>query len=103
MMENGREVVESSLPALITVVKDINEPRLPSLLGIKRAAKAQIPTLSAKDIQADENRLGLKGSPTWVTKIFTPEARGGGEILKGELTDVVPLLINKLMDSKSIK
>ena len=103
MMENGREVVESSLPALITVVKDINEPRLPSLLGIKRAAKAQIPTLSAKDINADENRLGLKGSPTWVTKVFTPEARGGGEVLKGELTDVVPLLINKLMDLKFIK
>jgi electron transfer flavoprotein beta subunit len=103
MMENGREVVESSLPVLITVVKDINEPRLPSLLGIKRAAKAQIPTLSAKDIQADENRLGLKGSPTWVTKVFSPEPRGGGEILKGELTDVVPLLINKLMDSKFIK
>ena len=50
MLENGREVVESSLPALITVVKDINEPRLPSLLGIKKAAKAQIPTLTAKDI-----------------------------------------------------
>ncbi len=48
MLENGREVVESSLPVLITVVKDINEPRLPSLLGIKKAAKAQIPTLTAK-------------------------------------------------------
>ncbi len=62
----------------MTVVKDINEPRLPSLLGIKKAAKAQIPTLTAKDIGADENRLGLKGSPTWVMKIFSPEARGRG-------------------------
>jgi electron transfer flavoprotein beta subunit len=103
MLENGREVLESSLPALITVIKDINEPRLPSLLGIKKAAKAQIPTLTAKDIQADENRIGLKGSPTWVTKIFSPEARGGGEILKGELGEVVPFLVNKLMDSKFIK
>lgn len=104
LLENGREVVESSLPALMTVVKDINEPRLPSLLGIKKAAKAQIPTLTAKDIGADENRLGLKGSATWVMKIFSPETRGGGgEILKGELTEVVPLLVNKLMDSKFIK
>ncbi len=103
MLEIGREVLESSLPALITVVKDINEPRLPSLLGIKKAAKAQIPTLTAKDIQADENRIGLKGSPTWVTKIFSPEARGGGEVLKGELTEVVPLLVDKLMDLKFIK
>jgi electron transfer flavoprotein beta subunit len=103
MLENGKEAVESSLPALLTVVKDINEPRLPSLLGIKKAARAQIPTLTAKDIQADENRIGLKGSPTWVTKVFSPEARGGGEILKGELTEVVPLLVDKLMDMKFIK
>lgn len=103
LLENGKEVVESTLPALITVVKDINEPRLPSLLGIKKAAKVQIPTLTAKDIQADENRIGLKGSPTWVTRVFTPEARGGGEILKGELTEVVPLLVNKLMETKFIK
>lgn len=103
LLEHGKEVVEASLPALITVVKDINEPRLPSLLGIKKAAKAQIPTLTAKDINADENRIGLKGSPTWVTKIFTPEPRGGGEILKGELTEVVPLLVDKLMESKFIK
>lgn len=103
MLEAGREVVESSLPALITVVKDINEPRLPSLIGIKKAAKAQIPILTPKDIPVDENKIGLKGSPTWVVKVFTPEARGGGEILKGELTEVVPLLVDKLMATKFIK
>jgi electron transfer flavoprotein beta subunit len=103
MLENGREVVEASLPVLITVVKDINVPRLPSLLGIKKAAKAQIPTLTAKEIGVDENKVGLKGSPTWVSKIFTPEARGGGEVLKGELAEVVPLLVDKLMGSKMIK
>ena len=103
MLEHGREVVESSLPAVMTVVKDINEPRLPSLLGIKKAAKAAIPTWTAKEIEVDENRVGLKGSPTWVWKIFSPEARGGGEVLKGELTEVVPRLVNKLMDLKLIK
>jgi len=103
MLENGREVVECSLPVVITVMKDINEPRLPSLLGIKKAAKATIPTWTAKEIDVDENRVGLKGSPTWVWKVFSPEARGGGEVLKGELTEVVPLLVNKLMDSKFVK
>jgi electron transfer flavoprotein beta subunit len=103
MLENGREVVECSLPVVITVMKDINEPRLPSLLGIKKAAKATIPTWTAKEIGVDENRVGLKGSPTWVWKVFSPESRGGGEILKGELTEVVPLLVNKLMDSKFVK
>jgi len=103
MLENGREVVECSLPVVITVMKDINEPRLPSLLGIKKAAKATIPTWTAKEIGVDENRVGLKGSPTWVWKIFSPESRGGGEILKGEVTETVPLLVNKLMDSKFVK
>jgi len=103
MLENGREVVESSLPCLITVVKDINEPRLPSLLGIKKAAKAQIPTWGVKDLPVDENRVGLKGSPTWVVKVFSPETRGGGEMLKGELTEIVPLLVDKFMESKFIK
>ena len=103
MLENGREVVECSLPVVITVMKDINEPRLPSLLGIKKAAKATIPTWTAKEIGVDENRVGLKGSPTWVWKVFSPEARGGGEIFKGEVTETVPLLVNKLMDSKFVK
>ena len=103
MLEGGKEVVQASLPCLITVMKDINEPRLPSLVGIKKAAKAQIPTLAAQDLPVDPNRLGLKGSPTWVSKIFTPEARGGGEVLKGELTEVIPLLVEKLMDTKFIK
>jgi electron transfer flavoprotein beta subunit len=103
MLENGREVVECSLPVVITVMKDINEPRLPSLLGIKKAAKATIPTWTAKEIGVDENRVGLKGSPTWVWKVFSPEARGGGEILKGEVTETVPLLVNKLMDTKFVK
>jgi electron transfer flavoprotein beta subunit len=103
LLEHGREIVESSLPAVMTVVKDINEPRLPSLLGIKKAAKAQIPTWGLQDIPVEEDRIGLKGSPTWVWKVFTPEARGGGEVLQGEITEVVPLLVNKLMDSKFIK
>ncbi len=103
MLENGREVVESSLPAVITVMKDINDPRLPSLLGIKKAAKATIPTWTAKDLGVEENRVGLKGSSTWVWKGFSPEARAGGEILKGEVTEVVALLVNKLMDSKFVK
>ena len=103
MLENGKEVVQSSLPCLITVLKDINDPRIPSLAGIKKASKAHIPTVTAKDLPVDPDRIGLKGSPTWVWKIFTPEARGGGEMLSGELTDVVPLLVDKLMRSTFIK
>jgi electron transfer flavoprotein beta subunit len=102
MLEDGKEIVQSPLPVLLTVVKDINEPRLPSLLGIKKAAKAEISTWTMEDMPLDKDRCGLKGSPTEVIRVFTPEPRGGGEILEGELTDTIPLLIDKLMEAKVI-
>lgn len=103
MLEDGKEVVESSLPALITVMKDINEPRLPSLLGIKKAARTEIPTWTAADIAVDPKKVGFDGSPTWVMRVFTPEQRAGGEILQGEIPEVVSQLADKLLDAKVIK
>jgi len=103
LLEDGKEVVEASLPALITVVKDINEPRLPSLFGIKKAAKLDIPTWTADDLPVDKDKLGLKGSPTEVVTVFSPEVRGGGEILEGEVPEVVTKLVDKLMDMKFIQ
>ncbi len=103
MLEDGKEVVECSLPALITVMKDINQPRLPSLLGIKRAAKAEIPTWTAADLEVDSKKTGFDGSPTWVMRVFTPEQRGGGEILEGEIPEVVSQLVDKLLEAKVLK
>ena len=103
LLEDGKEVVEATLPALITVVKDINEPRLPSLFGIKKAAKIEIPTWTAEDLPVEKEKLGLEGSPTEVVKVFTPEVRGGGEILEGEIPEVVSTLVEKLMDMKVIQ
>ena len=98
MLENGYEVAESSLPCLLTVVKEINEPRLPSLKGKMAARKAQIKRMTAADIDADAGMLGLEGSPTKVVKIYTPESRKGGEILKGEPAEVVFELVKNLKD-----
>lgn len=98
MLESGYEVVESSLPCLLTVVKEINEPRLPSLRGKMAARKAEIRALSAADIEADAEKTGLDGSPTKVVKIFTPEARTGGEMLQGEPAEIAATLAGKLKD-----
>jgi electron transfer flavoprotein beta subunit len=104
LLEHGRETVESALPALLTVVKDINKPRPVSLMGIRKASRAEIPVLTAGAVGADENRIGLKGSPTWVTKVFSPEARGGGgEILKGDLPEAVSALADRIMGTKFVK
>ncbi len=98
LLESGYEVIESELPCMLTVVKEINEPRLPSLKGKMKARKAEITTWTASDIDADSEMLGLDGSPTKVVKIFTPERHADGEILEGEPHEVVEQLVGKLKD-----
>ena len=96
MTEEGYEVVEAPLPVLFTVVKEINDPRIPSLKGKMKAKSAQIRTLTAKDIDADEKSLGLNGSPTQVVKIFTPPPREGGQMLTGSTEEIVDKLVEVL-------
>ncbi len=99
LLETGYESIESPLPCILTVVKEINEPRLPSLKGKKAAKKAEIAKWGAGDIGAEPDKLGLQGSPTKVVKIFTPPPRGGGEMLEGEPEEVVAQLVEKLKDA----
>jgi len=96
MTEEGYEVIRSKIPCLITVVKEINEPRLPSLRGLLRAKQANILRWTAKDLEIEEDKIGLKGSPTQVVKIFTPPLRTGGEIFRGQPQEVVEKLISVL-------
>ncbi|MDI6758883.1 MAG: electron transfer flavoprotein subunit beta/FixA family protein [Candidatus Omnitrophota bacterium] len=92
MMEEGFEIIEAPLPVLLTVVKEINEPRLPSLKGMMRAKTAQITVWSQKDLNLDAQKIGLNGSPTQVVKIFTPPQRTGGQILSGETEEIIEKL-----------
>ena len=80
MVEGGYQVVESPLPCVITVVKDINIPRLPSLKGKIAAKKAEIPHWGPEDIDADPKRIGAAGSPTMVEEVFAPELKKEGRI-----------------------
>jgi len=100
MVEDGHEVIETPLPTVITVVKEINVPRLPSLRGIMKSKKAELPVWTASDIEVDENRVGLAGSATWVVKVFFPQRVKQGEILEGEPESQVDALIEKLRDLK---
>jgi electron transfer flavoprotein beta subunit len=94
--EEGYEVVESSLPCLLTVVKEINTPRLPSLKGKIKAKNAVIQMWKAADIGAEETRIGLKGSPTWVYTIFTPPPRPKGTIFDKEPQHNVDQLVDAM-------
>ena len=102
MMDDGYDVVEITLPALITVVKEINEPRMPSLKGKMKAKSIDVPALGVTDLEISEDKVGLKGSATQVIKIFTPQRGGRREILGGSVETQVDLLINRLNDLKVI-
>ncbi len=88
MMEDGYDILEMKLPALITVVKEINTPRLPSLRGLMVAKKAKVILWNAEEINAEKDKIGMTGSPTTVKKIFTPPARKGGETISGSPEEI---------------
>jgi len=96
MLEEGFEIIETPLPALLTVVKEINEPRIPSLKGLMRAKSAKITIWGQKELELDPQKIGLCGSPTQVVKIFTPPQRVGGQILKGEVSEIAAQIVELL-------
>jgi electron transfer flavoprotein alpha/beta subunit len=102
LMDEGYDVVETSLPALITVVKEINQPRVPSFKGKLKAKSLKVTSWNAKDIGADDSKCGLKGSPTKVVKIFPPIARGQREVLTGSMEDQITTVVTKLKEQSFI-
>jgi electron transfer flavoprotein beta subunit len=96
MMHDGYDVVRLPTPALLTVVKDINEPRVPSLKGKMKAKKADIRMLTAQDIAAEEQCIGLAGSPTQVVRVFTPQPRGARTVFSGSPEEQVQQLLEQI-------
>lgn len=98
LVEEGYEEIEMTLPAVLTVVKEISDPRLPTLRGKLRAKKMGIPVWDTQKIGAEEQKIGLKGSPTRVVKIFTPKVTREGEkiIVKDEKT--LYQAVDRIMD-----
>lgn len=101
--EEGYEVIEVNMPVLLTVVKSINEPRYPTVKGTMKANRKEIPVWTVNDIDVDAEKIGLKGSPTQVRKIFTPKQRVQGEVIQAETArEAVTTLIQKLSDAKIV-
>lgn len=94
-LESIKEVIKAKLPALLTVEKSLNEIRYASLPNMIKAAQGEIEVWGSKDFELNDLEIGLKGSPTWVGKIFAPPEREGGEILGG--VEAVPMLVQQLI------
>jgi electron transfer flavoprotein beta subunit len=92
LLDHGYDAVEVYLPALITVVKEINEPRLPSFKAKLRAKKEAIPIWGLADLGLPPEEVGLSGSYTQVVKVFPPPARGASEVWQGPAEELAARL-----------
>lgn len=96
-VEGGCEIVKSTLPVVITVLKDANTPRLPSLRGKMKARKIEIPVWGIEDLELNEDEVGLDGSPTRVVKIATPEIVSNGAIHHAEPEELASIMVDSLL------
>jgi len=96
LLDHGYDAVEVALPALITVVKEINEPRLPSFKAKLKAKKEPIPVWGLADLGLNAEEVGLAGSFTQVVKVFPPPARGQSETWEGSAQELAGRLWQRL-------
>ena len=103
-LEDGYERMESPLPALITVIGEVNTPRYPRLDLLINACeqKARIKIWDAADLGVKVQDIGLSGSLTRVIKTFPPKTKREGEILKGSKEEVVSQLLDRMHDKHLI-
>ena len=96
LLEEGKQIVTSKLPAVISVMKDINEPRYPSFIGIRKASKAEIPVWSLGD-------LGI-GAPTVHTRVAAfknlPPRDNKFELIEGTPDEQAAKLVDRLLEEK---
>jgi len=94
--DEGMVTEKVAFPAVITVVKDIVQPGLPSIAGVRRSFEAPFTSVTAGEADADTARTGFNGSPTTVVKTFTPEGRT--EAVKVETEDAAAFILGKVQE-----
>ncbi len=102
MADDGYEVIETPLPAVIGVVKEINEPRLPSLKGKMRAKSAKISIWNAADLELDGSVLNPSNFGYQVEQFSPPPPRPKGEMLTGTPEEIAEKLFQKLREAQAI-
>jgi electron transfer flavoprotein beta subunit len=98
LVERGAEIVRTPLPAVLTVVKEVAYPRLPTLRGKQRAKRTDLPVWGPDEIGADPACVGLKGSPTRVVKIEAPKVAREGERLRVKSPEGIERVTTRIVD-----
>lgn len=91
----GKQMVEAKLPILISILRDANEVIKASDENIEKAESMSFEILSPEDINADSEKIGIKGSPTVVAEVFPPEEKKTGVMISGDNTEDK---VNKLVE-----
>jgi electron transfer flavoprotein beta subunit len=97
--EGDVEIVQAKLPVLVTAQQGLNEPRYPSLIGIRKANKKPITHLSAADLGINPAEIKAK---TAVVETFLPKPKAAGRILEGEVADQVKALVQALRTEEKV-
>jgi len=103
-LEDGYERVQCNLPALLTVIGELNVPQYPTIGRLIDACKEKSPIQiwNASDIGVQTRDVGLEGSFTQVIKTFAPKFKRQGEMLEGDAKKVAGTLVEKLKENKLI-
>lgn len=102
-LEDGYEVVSSTLPCLFSVEKDINEVPYSTMPNMLRAARYNPHIWSVNELEdVDKAQLGLKGSPTIVSSVWAPQKPQGGQLLEGTPAEQVERLLGILLEKKEL-
>ena len=103
-IEDGIEIVKTTLPAVLCMLKCDYEPRRPLINGFIKAQNTKIPAYSMEDIKLSAEEVGMKGSPTYVSRAFRPEQKQGGEVITPQnAKEGAKLLKEKLKEYEIIK
>jgi len=100
LMEDGYDTLTTELPLAVSVVKEINTPRLPSLRGKMKAKSAELVVWNAEILALDEKYIGLNGSPTQVVKIFSPQLQKNGEKYEVSADEAAEIIYRRLKEMR---
>jgi electron transfer flavoprotein beta subunit len=101
LVEEGRETVKATLPVVISVVKEINEPRYPSFMGIRKANRAQIPVWGASDLGSGSLPGAAKAD--WSQVSALPARDSSVEIITADtVEEQARILVDRLFEEKVI-
>lgn len=95
-IENGYVEWEAKTPFVAAVSREINKPRYTSIMGVMKAKNKKLETWGLEDLNPDQDKIGLVGSPTQPGEIFTPDMKRKSEKFGGDPEEIVSIILEKL-------